>query len=100
MKELEVGSNGVEVKLEEDGLKENESGDKYKIPKVTKMRMTDSLPKGCEIKPKMRMTDSLPKGCEVKKPENGDVQAKTENREEKSEGEEANGDGEQEEEKK
>ena len=56
-----------------------------RIPKVVKMRMTDSLPKGCEIKPKMRMTDSLPKGCEVKKPENGDAQAKTENGEEKKE---------------
>mgnify|MGYP003331632591 CR=1 FL=1 len=84
MKETEVGLNGVEVKLEEDDQKEKPSDDKYKIPKVVKMRMTDSLPKGCEIKPKMRMTDSLPKGCEVKKPENGDVQAKTENGEEKN----------------
>merc|ERR1719460_1645915 len=86
--ETEVGLNGVEVKLEEDDQKEKPSDDKYKIPKVAKMRMTDSLPKGCEMKPKMRMTDSLPKGCEVKKPENGDVQAKTENGEEKKEGEE------------
>lgn len=85
--ETDIGSNGVEVKLEED-QKEKSSDDKYKIPKVVKMRMVDSLPKGCEVKPKMRMTDSLPKGCEMKKPENGDVQAKTENGEEKKEGEE------------
>ena len=74
----------TEIRPNEDKL----SDDKYKIPKVTKMRMTDSLPKGCELKPKMRMTDSLPKGCEVKKPENEGVQAKTENGEEKKEGEE------------
>ena len=60
------------------------------------MRMTDSLPKGCEMKPKMRITDSLPKGCEVKKSENGYVHAKTEDGEEKKEGGE---EGEQEEKK-
>ena len=83
MKEAELKSNGAEVKLEEEDQKD----EKYKIPKVTKMRMTDSLPKGCEMKPKMRMTDSLPKGCEVKKTENGDVQDKTENGEKREGGE-------------
>ena len=97
MKDSEVRSNGFEIKLEEEDQKEKSGDDKYKIPKVVKMRMTDSLPKGCEIKPKMRMADSLPKGCEVKKPENGDVHAKTENGEEKKEGDEGKEEGEQEE---
>ena len=48
MKESEVRSNGVEIKLKEEDQKEKSSEDKYKIPKVVKMRMTDSLPKGCE----------------------------------------------------
>merc|ERR1719507_2798310 len=43
--------------------------------KPVKMRMVDSLPKGCEVKEKpvkMRMVDSLPKGCDGSKEMNGE----------------------------
>ena len=97
-RESEMRSTDEQVKVEDNKYKEEKlNEEKFKIPKVIKMRMTDSLPKGCDMNPKMRMTDSLPKGCEVKNLEN-DGMVSREDEEEVKEGEETN--DEQEEEKK
>merc|ERR1719340_336588 len=79
-----------QVKVEGNSYREEKlNEEKFKIPKVIKMRMTDSLPKGCDMNPKMRMTDSLPKGCEVKTLEN-DEMGRREDEEDVKEGEERN----------
>jgi len=97
-RESEMRSIEEQVKVEDNNYKEEKlNEEKFKIPKVIKMRMTDSLPKGCDMNPKMRMTDSLPKGCEVKNLEN-DGMGRREDEEDVKEGEERN--EEQEEEKK
>jgi len=97
-RESEMRSIDEQVKVEDNKYKEEKlNEEKFKIPKVIKMRMTDSLPKGCDMNPKMRMTDSLPKGCEVKNLEN-DGMVRREDEEDIKAGEERN--DEQEEEKK